>query len=184
MKKINYKKRFVRPYGLPVRSLRTTSPKPTDWEFELIGLNASIRQSYLWCRLIRLNVIFILRWIGLEKIGNSKMSLIYSHDTSQMPMYKGLKAREGYSFSLTSPSLFFFEHSRQVSISVLPLSNVSECDPKCEGNVRDIRSPSRPSNALYIRAWWTLCEYVRVKMTFPDLGWLSVCLPPKICWLG
>ena len=34
------------------------------------------------------------------------MSLTYSHDTSQMPMYKGLKAREGYLFSLTSPSLF------------------------------------------------------------------------------
>ena len=39
------KKRFVRPYGLPVRSLRTTSPKPTDWEFVLIGLNESIKCS-------------------------------------------------------------------------------------------------------------------------------------------
>ena len=34
------------------------------------------------------------------------MSLTYSHDPSQMPMYKGLRAREGYLFSLTSPSLF------------------------------------------------------------------------------
>jgi hypothetical protein len=34
------------------------------------------------------------------------MSLTCSHDPSQRPMYKGLKAREGHSFSLTSPSLF------------------------------------------------------------------------------
>jgi hypothetical protein len=46
------------------------------------------------------------------------MSLTYSHDPSQRPMYKGLRAREGYSFSLTSPSLFLFEHSRQVGISL------------------------------------------------------------------
>ena len=37
------KKRLVRPYGLPVRSLRTHSQKPSDWEFSLIGLNASLR---------------------------------------------------------------------------------------------------------------------------------------------
>ena len=30
----------VRPVGLPVRSLRTASPKPTDSEFELDGLTA------------------------------------------------------------------------------------------------------------------------------------------------
>ena len=88
---------------------------------------------------------------GVRKSETLKMSLTYSHDPSQMPMYKGLRAREGYSFSLTSPSLFLFEPSRQVSISVLTLCDVSEWDPKCEGNVRDIRSPSRPSNALYIR---------------------------------
>ena len=34
------------------------------------------------------------------------MSLTYSHAPSQRPMYKGLRAREGHSFSLTSPSLF------------------------------------------------------------------------------
>ena len=34
------------------------------------------------------------------------MSLTYSHDTSQRLMYKGLRAREGHSFSLTSPSHF------------------------------------------------------------------------------
>ena len=37
------------------------------------------------------------------------MSLTYSHDPSQMPMYKGLKAREGHSFSLTSPSRFYLQ---------------------------------------------------------------------------
>jgi hypothetical protein len=73
-----------------------------------------------------------------------KMSLTYSHDPSQRPMYKGLKAREGLSFSLTSPSLFSFR-------ALTSLCDVSECDPKCEGNVRDIAYPSRPSNALYIR---------------------------------
>ena len=36
---------IVRPYGLSVRSLRTASPKPTDWEFSLIGLNESIKCS-------------------------------------------------------------------------------------------------------------------------------------------
>ena len=46
------------------------------------------------------------------------MSLTYSHDPSQMPMYKGLKAREGYSSSLTSPSLFFFKPSRHYEIGV------------------------------------------------------------------
>ena len=35
------------------------------------------------------------------------MSLTYSHDPSQRPMCKGLKAREGHSFSLTSPSRFW-----------------------------------------------------------------------------
>jgi len=63
------------------------------------------------------------------------------------------------------PHFFLFEHSRQVGISVLTLCNVSGCDPKCEGNVRDFCSPSRPSNALYIRVWSLSCEYVRVKTT-------------------
>ena len=52
------------------------------------------------------------------------MSLTYSHDPSQRPMYKGLKAREGHSFSLTSPSLFFFEPSRHYEIGVNVTPNV------------------------------------------------------------
>ena len=47
------------------------------------------------------------------------MSLTYSHSPSQKPMYNGLKAREGHSFSLTSPSLSLFEPSRHVNVSVL-----------------------------------------------------------------
>ena len=82
-------KRLFRPDGLPVRSLRTANPKPTDWARDLDEAIANIR------------------WIGREKSRNSKMSLTYSHDPSQRPMYKGLRAREGYSFSLTSPSLFY-----------------------------------------------------------------------------
>ena len=42
---------------------------------------------------------------------------------------------------------------------------MSECDLKCEGNVRDIRPPSRPSNALCIRVSGLSCECVRVKTT-------------------
>ena len=45
------------------------------------------------------------------------MSLTYSHDTSQRPMYKGLKACEGHSFSLT-----FLELATHVFIILLKLS--------------------------------------------------------------
>lgn len=86
------------------------------------------------------------------------MSLTYSHDTSQRPMYKGLKACEGYSSSLTSPSLFYLR-------ALTLICDRSECDPKCEGNVRDFCSPSRASNALCIRVSGLSCEYVRVKTT-------------------
>jgi len=97
------------------------------------------------------------------------MSLTYSHDEARMPMYKGLKAREGHSFSLTSPSLFRLEPSL--------FCDGSECDPKCEGKVRDIWSPSRPSNALCIRVWGLRCEKVRailnaVKKGANRCGWL------------
>ena len=35
------------------------------------------------------------------------MSLTFSHRRPQRPMYKGLRAREGYPFSLPSPSRFY-----------------------------------------------------------------------------
>ena len=72
---------------------------------------------------------------------DSKMSLTYSLGKARRPMYKGLKAREGHSFSLTSPSLFRFEPSL--------FCDGSECDPKCEGNVREERSSLTSTNALY-----------------------------------
>ena len=50
---------------------------------------------------------FPITWT--RKIMESKMSLTYSHRTSQRPMYKGLKAREGHSLSLTSPSRFYLQ---------------------------------------------------------------------------
>ena len=64
------------------------------------------------------------------------MSLTFSHHMPQTPMYKGLRARERKWFSLTSPSLFSLR-------ALTPIIEVSECDPKCEGNVRDIHLPSR-----------------------------------------
>ena len=45
------------------------------------------------------------------------MSLTYSHDPSQMPMYKGPRAREGHSFSLTSPSRFYLQAWKIVSMA-------------------------------------------------------------------
>ena len=64
------------------------------------------------------------------------MSLTFSHHMPQTPIYKGLRAREGKWFSLTYPSLFSLP-------ALTPIIEVSEFDPKCEGYVRDIRSPSR-----------------------------------------
>ena len=52
------------------------------------------------------------------------ISLTYSHAPSQRPMYKGLKAREGLSSSLTSPSRFFFKPSRHYEIGVNVTQNV------------------------------------------------------------
>ena len=185
-------------FGLPVRSIRTilarllahrakeicpsfrtASPKPSDWEFEDVGLNASIRQSYLWCRLIliKLNFYFTLTWLQIFDESDAKNQEIRkcpSH-THMTPLkcrcIKGWGHVRDIYYPSRLPHFFLFEPSRQVSVSLLSLCNVSECDPKCEGNVRDFRSPSRPSNALHIRVWSLWCEYVRVKMTFPDLGW-------------
>jgi len=42
-----------------------------------------------------------------KKTMHSRLSLTYSHNRLQRPMYKGLKACEGYSFTLTSPSHFW-----------------------------------------------------------------------------
>ena len=47
------------------------------------------------------------------------MSLTYSHDPSQRPMYKGLKAREGHSFSLTSPSRFYLQARKRIRFDAL-----------------------------------------------------------------
>ena len=69
-----------------------------------------------------------------------------------------------------SPSLFSLR-------ALIPFWDGSMCDPKCEGSVRDIYSPSRPSNALYIRVWMARCEYVRVKSRIP----LFFALDLKVC---
>ena len=98
----------------------------------------------------------IFRWIERQKSTNSKMSLTYSHGRPQTPINKGLRPREGKRFSLTSPSLFSLR-------ALTSCRDGSECDPKCEGKVREIRLPSRPSNVLCIRGWDLWCEKVRVK---------------------
>ena len=64
------------------------------------------------------------------------MSLTFSHHMPQTPMYKGQRTREGHAFSLTYPSLFSLR-------ALTPIIEVSECDPKCEGNVRVNGLPSR-----------------------------------------
>ena len=75
-----------------------------------------------------------------DEIENIPHILTFS---SEMPMYKGLRHVRDIRFSLTSPSHF--------SLRALPsYENVSEWDPKSEGNVRVNGLPSRPSNALYI----------------------------------
>ena len=119
---------LVRPDGLPVRCLRTESPNTTDWAraFDVAIANK--------------------RCAGFKKTTHSKMSLTFSYHRPQTPMYKGLRAREGKRFSLTSPSLFSLR-------ALTSCSQVSECDPKCEGNVRDNRSSLTSINALYIRVW-------------------------------
>jgi hypothetical protein len=64
--------------------------------------------------------------------------------SSEMPIYKGLRHVRDIHFSLPSPSLFSL-------CALISLCDGNECGPKREGNVRDIHSPSRPSNALCIR---------------------------------
>ena len=64
----------------------------------------------------------------------SKKSLPSSLEASQMPMYKGLMAREGDSFTLPSPSLVW-----RIRVS----------EWKREGEVRVNESPSRVNYPLY-----------------------------------
>ena len=66
---------------------RTTSPLASDCQSEAVGL------------------IVVINRTGRELLMISKKSLPSSLEASQMPMYKGLRAREGDSFTLTSPSL-------------------------------------------------------------------------------
>ena len=72
-----------------------------------------------------------------------------------MPINKGFKAREGEQFSLPSPSLFYFVHSRQSSRWV-------KWVPKWEGNGRENALPSRVSISLGIGVCGVFGEYVRV----------------------
>jgi hypothetical protein len=60
------------------------------------------------------------------------------------------------------PPVFIFEPSHHflaklsTRIGIKSFSSFfrrSQCDPKSEGDVRDIKSPSRVSNDLYIRLW-------------------------------
>ena len=116
--------------GLRVWRLRTESLKASDWKFRVSKLMAHDQCGFC---------------LPMPKKGWHKVTLTFSHNEALMPMYKGLRAREGHSFSITSPSLFRFEPSL--------FCDGSECDPKCEGKVRDNRSSLTSTNALYIRGW-------------------------------
>ena len=92
---------LVRPYGLRVRRRRTVSPKASDCRFSAFKLYALCKGNDYDTH----SAIF--RWIERQKSTHSKMSLTYSHHRPQTPMYKGLRAREGHSSTLTSPSHFW-----------------------------------------------------------------------------
>ena len=79
---------FVRPDGLPVRRPRTQSLNTSDWAraYDVAIVNK--------------------RRIERRKSTHSKMSLPWSRHIAQMPINKGLRAREGNPFSLPSPSRF------------------------------------------------------------------------------
>ena len=135
------------------------------------------------------------------------MCLTYSHDPSKWPMYKGLEAREGHSFSLTSPSHFwnstltwiihgdlFLMSATQHTLGHLGKEGrVRVRAQKREGDVSDIHSHSRASNPLYIGLWGPWCEYVRAKMTFIGsqafsliTWWMvgSALLSIQSCWIN
>ena len=101
---------LVRPDGLPVRRPRTVSPKPSDYWFKAVGLNANLRRDD--CDV----PMHFFDESSAKKSAHSKMSLPSSPNRSQRPMYKGLKAREGTPFSLPSPSRFRLRH---VSVSAV-----------------------------------------------------------------
>ena len=81
-------------------SLRTDSPKPSDCEFAGVGLTTGIG-----CRLV-LEDSGCVMTLRAGKKDYFKNTLPSSRHPSQTLMYKGLKPREGCSFSLPSPSLF------------------------------------------------------------------------------
>ena len=70
-------------------SRRTTSPLTSDYQSEAVGLAVIINRT------------------GREYSMILKKSLPSSLIASQMPMYKGLRAGEGDSFTLPSPSLIW-----------------------------------------------------------------------------
>jgi len=91
---------------------------------------------------------------------NSNISLPCSRHRPQTPIDKGMRAREGYPFSLPSPSRFYLRTLPSFLGQIVnPYRNKiifsffegEQWDPKREGNGREINSPSRASNALYIR---------------------------------
>ena len=99
------------------------------------------------------------------------MSLTYSHDPSQRPMYKGLRAREGYSFSLTSPSLFLFEHSRQVGISLTEKRRVTVRETTFLSSRNDelLVAVEKQKNRWFTKLWSTNLCTEKIIRTFAVL---------------
>ena len=112
-------------------SLRTASSLASDCQSEAVGLIVSINRTG------REYSIRQRRDLDEAKIlVNSKKSLPSSLDASQMPMYKGLRAGEGDSFSLPSPSLF----GRFSLTLIYMMQNL--CKMKCQSRIRTQRAQS------------------------------------------
>ena len=75
-----------------------------------------------------------------------KFTLPYSHHPLQTPTDKGLKPREGKSFTLPSPSHFYPQRLPSVNMA----RNGREKGEKREGDGREKQKGSRASNALPI----------------------------------
>ena len=89
---------IVRPDGLPVRSLRTASPKATYRESAHVGLKVRINLTHgdngFAC-------------LFPQKEDFKIVPHIFTF-SPEMPMYKGLRHVRDIRFSLTSPSRFYF----------------------------------------------------------------------------
>ena len=128
-------------------SLRTDSPKPSDWQFAGVGLTTGIG-----CRLVLVASGYEMA-LRAEIKSFSKLPSL-PHVTPRKPL-----CTKGWSHvrDVRSPSRL-----PHIFSWALPFTaKVRVRDQKREGNVRVNGLLSRPSNALYISLRGLLREYVR-----------------------